>query len=553
MRQLFGLRGITADRYGGGGPPLSPVVQDQAQDYSKDNKDAFAMTLTAEVQAQAETDTVVVVYPELRFLPHDGTHFSPPCDLKGSVHYDPQTNHVALGTCTRSNEQQRKRHFISGQNNKTDKTVWLSIDEYAWIIRSLQEEQGVHDALSKATRRDPHTAFHPLKFTRCGAYVRPFHAAPTPILGILHGKLSATNTQTFSRRLSRLILQRAKSVSSSPQHLSLLFLPKSLLLHSSTYVPVTKSLPSASLNCHDCSPFSPISPQCYTRLHRYAQLAALAAYDMTPSDRLRYATQSSSNIPAITVTDPAAQVEHQPYDGSTESVFSVSFFRTLWSTHSCRDSGMPESVSLEEPRRRTLDLPRPHHHHPVATKAQSTIDYVDDSVISDELPSSSGCLSSGSLSFSFGELEKHGYVTIDDQNEEIVVVFPGMSPTDRLFENASFAAVPWFEGTGGSVRRKSSFKKRTGIWLAKEDDFELGDNDKKQEENGNLGSCPWVLECALSAWRRCEISVATAVMRASLAAPSHYRVVIIGHSLGGGKSMFSTQNNRRRSKPPQFL
>ncbi|KAI9283250.1 hypothetical protein BY458DRAFT_495951 [Sporodiniella umbellata] len=93
--------------------------------------------------------------------------------------------------------------------------------------------------------------------------------------------------------------------------------------------------------------------------------------------------------------------------------------------------------------------------------------------------------------------QKYGYVAVDTESQEIVVVFPGMSASHHMFENVSFEATAWVDPD--SVSQEEAF----------------------------------VLECAYTAWRRCEMKVVTLLMR--LCSTLSYPVVIVGHSLGGGK------------------
>ncbi|KAG1456931.1 hypothetical protein G6F56_006724 [Rhizopus delemar] len=91
--------------------------------------------------------------------------------------------------------------------------------------------------------------------------------------------------------------------------------------------------------------------------------------------------------------------------------------------------------------------------------------------------------------------QKYGYVAVDTASQEIVVVFPGMTTSRHMFENVSFGSTAWLEL----------------------------DTDAQG----------WVLECAHTAWRRCDVKVVTLLMRLCSIMPPSYKVVIVGHSLGG--------------------
>lgn len=108
--------------------------------------------------------------------------------------------------------------------------------------------------------------------------------------------------------------------------------------------------------------------------------------------------------------------------------------------------------------------------------------------------------------------QKYGYVAVDNEAEEILVVFPGMAVSQYMFENASFVPAPWIEPDTPSADKM----------------------ERQLHEDAQEDPSPWVLECALTAWRRCEMKVVTLLMRLCATMPSRYKVVIIGHSLGGG-------------------
>lgn len=117
--------------------------------------------------------------------------------------------------------------------------------------------------------------------------------------------------------------------------------------------------------------------------------------------------------------------------------------------------------------------------------------------------------------------EKYGFVAIDNENEEILVVFPGSSMSHNTLKNVSFATVPWHEIENAMIN--SPIRQQQQKFESEQVVVEYEDET------------PYVLECALTAWNRCEMRVVTLLMRLCSALPSQYKVVIIGHSLGGGK------------------
>ncbi|KAI9273118.1 hypothetical protein BDA99DRAFT_602292 [Phascolomyces articulosus] len=128
--------------------------------------------------------------------------------------------------------------------------------------------------------------------------------------------------------------------------------------------------------------------------------------------------------------------------------------------------------------------------------------------------------------------DKRGYVAMDDENQEIIVTFPGIPASGFLFENTSLTPVPWHESLdemNPQDERESSSQPSNSHHHHHQQESGGTTNTKRKGREQEA----YVLECAVAAWRRCELTVATSLMRMCRVAPEDYRVVIIGHSLGG--------------------
>ncbi|KAG0169958.1 hypothetical protein DFQ30_003028 [Apophysomyces sp. BC1015] len=505
----------------------TPRSASHSHPYAKETA-SVAMTLTTDFRACPETQSVTLLHPNLEFLPHCGQLGWN--SAKAFVHYEPSQSHVALG---------------ANPDMKHSNTLWLTVEQYAWLIQQLQEEKGVHDAL-KATRSATYSTSS-TAITAWGAFIRPF-SAPAPVLGVLNAQLCS---RTFARRFSRL-LYRTKHRSIPEIYRQCIFmLPKSLLLQAAVHIPMTKPLPPLAAPTLPRQvfkePFQELSADLHNRLRRYGELAAKTAHDIVPEPTdaertfcklvcrkcqslvgLDTAVLSSSllptsaiscgistinvddnrdTVPAIKVSQPEKFTGEVVDDSRNIPTFALSYLQNIWSPDSC--------ISATE-----------HHERNGSTVSDSNSDG-----------------SSPVTSFSLEQkAERRGYIAVDHQNEEIVVVFPGVSSSKALFENASFVPAPWQDTEtaddaviaeeGPKPQRRSistTFKRRT--WTRSTMRPTPTQNMQQQQEDTTF----WVLDCALAAWRRCELTVATQLMRTCQVVPAHYRVVIIGHSLGGGK------------------
>ncbi|KAG2220079.1 hypothetical protein INT45_007323 [Circinella minor] len=516
--------------------------------------------------------------------------------IKAYVHYEPSRKLVALG---------------NNPDTKHTKTVWLTLEQYAWIIRQLHHEQYIYGLLRNMSSNSSPLSIPTTvtSWSTSSSYLQHKQQAVndpqiTTFIGILlnnndtnnkingsdsreqiihnnknHRNSIQSSTQTFNtitRRLSRL-MQRAKLNRYQHHHQTLLLLPKSLLLHAAFYIPMTKPLPPllhpttfTTKNDHDQqqleSPFHSIPNTLSVRLHRYVQLAALCMHDLSLDDssgsllcRKCYFSNpvirqlksiiptnthsdiSSSSILSPTTTTTMKQHQHQP-------MIQVTPMTTTTTTTRNNDATFPITylhTSIEQ-RRRTFDshyssssflspnntIPSLSSTNIMSLNSKRTTTHSSQQQVQEEQQqhykprACSAIITDSAIDPLFDSslldsvMGKRGYVAMDDENQEIIVTFPGIPASGLLFENTSFTPVPWRESLD------SNQQQRQGQKYYQQQEGHLRDNDNDEDE-------PYVLECAVAAWRRCELTVATSLMRICRIAPEDYRVVIIGHSLGG--------------------
>ncbi|OAD73397.1 hypothetical protein PHYBLDRAFT_168755 [Phycomyces blakesleeanus NRRL 1555(-)] len=536
--------------------------------YAKAGMSAVAMTLTADLRTKADMHSITLLHPSMDFIPHGG-HLSWPSSAanpRAFVHYEPNRDHVAMG---------------SNPDTKYSNSLWLTVDQYAWLIQQLQEEQSVHDAL-KADHGSALFAAPSPGVTSWGAFIRPFAASPAPMLGVLHAHIC---TRTLARRLARLVL-RAKHRSMPDIYRHCLFmLPKALLLQAATFIPQTKQLPLLELDLSYQralrEPFESLSPEFHQRLLRYADRIALSAHEVAPVRMTERSSEDQHHYCALTCRKCQCDTNlHMalsaisPFSGMNTSRFSVSSDQHMSgtiptvrvSTHhssnniidSTEDSlGDPTFVvsfsqamfgtdSLSSCQRVPQSLENISGQR--TTPQTSLSVHYTESLVSDTVSMSSFPAHTTSFSNST-KPEKRGYVAVDHQNEEILVVFPGACSSDTLFENVSYTPVPWEEAednmgntTDESVtheRKRSKSRNFKSSWSRasflkhRPESMEVTDDQNAKSLEPDQDISPWVLDYALTAWRRCELKVATLLMRVCHATPAHYKVVILGHSLGG--------------------
>lgn len=407
---------------------------------------------------------------------------------KAYVHYEPKKAQVALGTANPD--------FLLNKRHK--KSVKLSTEQYAWMIQQLQEENSLDAFFQKS-----------------------------PMLGIM---AIQNGSKSIGKRLIRFVQQKRKTF---VQQQCIFMLPKALLLQAASYIPMTKPLPPpiSRVQHHLLShpPFRIVSGNYQSQLKRYARRIQLSEHELilnmtptqepTPPCSLNDAIESKSYIQcADCLIDTCSISTIQHHTMKEQSVmFPVSYvsYNTNLLSTSPKDKVITSSA-IQPQRRIAFDSivrrQKPH--------AFSAFQYIPPDRISSSNTSSISSISHYSNIQEEDEEEeneedddedlnvfpqKYGYVAVDDEHEEILVVFPGMPTSSRLLENASFVPVPWHE---------------------------LNTVEKKGD------TTPWVLDCALMAWHRCEMRVVTLLMRLCGTMPSHYKVVIMGYSLGGGKIYF---------------
>lgn len=499
-----------------------------------------AVTLTADVCGKAAMDLLTVVHHQQppRFAAHESPlTLSSLGDVKGYVHYEPKRGVIGLGNRPPG-------------NTKHTRSIWLTLEQYAWVVRRLQEE----DELLVRQQQNRHHSYISNNSTI------------SPLLGILRHyeskkaqsssssppsssprMPSSSSPISATRRLSRLVLLHPATqriTHSIRGGDPVLLLPKTLLLHAAAYIPMTKPLPpvivthenshqrlyhhhhpnSTSSNSRSNSnsttsnsstrssssssssygnnnntiapppppaPFQSISPDLQSRLKRYVQLAAMATHQLT----LDTACHELVCLRCRTMMHDEA----------------LSYLRTI--RHEKRQT------FDTYPARSSLAPIRPSSAILSSTAALSSN--------SSSIHTTTAGIASAAAEYSYQD----SYVAVDDERQEIIVTFPGTTTNgaDHHMYTTSFATVPWHE--------------EEGIYTP-DDDHHHGHHDdagmmdrhtwrhgtQYQQHNNR----PWVLEAAAVAWRRCEMTVATALMRLCRITPCHYRVVIIGHALGGG-------------------
>ncbi|KAI8641206.1 hypothetical protein BD408DRAFT_219664 [Parasitella parasitica] len=552
------------------------------QELDSGSKGGIAVTLTTDISSKQQTGSITLLHPNLSFLPTHPTNSSMISSLiqqeKAYVHYEPKRSQVALGS--------------SPDNTKDTKAFHLTVEQYAWLIQQLQEEQGL------------------LAYTAASL----FHS---PMLGILmtHQSISQT-TKSIGKRLIRFVQQRRKSMV-VPHRQCIFMLPKALLLQAAAYIPVTKPLPPpppplphGTVYCHSLSqfPFEVIPDSYCLRLKRYCRYVSLCTHELLviqrrhrepspPSSIVQNKKSKSCELVPIQCADCALaisslqalvqntkqQTQEETYNSSitvrllpsalsplhnnsnNQSImFPVSYVQyntNLTSVAQMNNTGNPQiemknqqtklMSSAIQPDRKLLfnsitKSQKPHafsafqYIPPDRTMSSSSISSISEfSGVEEEPQTDNDDEDNGEDENEEEEddeneeedediqqdnddeyqancpPQKYGYVAVDAENEEVLVVFPGMSSLSHtMFENASFAAVPWLEIETITARPPIHERKHNEV-----------------EED----TLPWVLECALTAWHRCEMRVVTLLMRLCGALPSHYKVVIVGHSLGGGK------------------
>lgn len=426
-------------------------------------KEGVAVTLTTEFNHN-KASNITLYNIDVGFTPCQAMSSS--CfENRAYVHYEPKKAQVALGT------------------NPDTKFIKMTVEQYAWIIQQLQEEQSIEFLFKQIS----------------------------PMLGII-----SHNAKSLSKRFIRYVQQKRK-IPVQPQ--CNFMLPKALLLQSSNYIPMTKALPppvaDIQYNLLSISPYQIVSEKYKSQLKRYSYFVSLCQHEL-----LTFAEQE--------------QVPSQPCSLRSSAVDTTTIRCADCSVNTLGISTItppPENKLFAHIKEQTIMFPISFIHydlyhpknHKTASAIQTSRRIVFDSVTRRQKPHAISAFQyippdSVSTLSQYSDImeeeeeeedeedispQKYGYVAVDDENEEIIVVFPGMTVSHNMFENGSFASVPWHEIHP----------------------------EKKNSQ-------PWVLNCALTAWQRCEMKVVTLLMRLCGTMPSHYKIVIIGYSLGGGKKIF---------------
>ncbi|CEJ03833.1 hypothetical protein RMCBS344292_17808 [Rhizopus microsporus] len=485
-------------------------------------REGVAVTLTTDFARNDHGPVSLLQANNLSFLPSRSVVSS--FDTKAYVHYEPRKTQVILGT---------------SPDAKHSKLLKLTVQQFAWLIQYLNEEQLVHDSVAKLLSSSSHDLL--------------FNLQP-PMLGVL----GTDPSRSLGKRLIRFV-RRKKNVSHNLLHRQCIFmLPKALLIQAANYIPKAKPLPPSPNTLPDSMhllydiPHQIISASYLKRLKRYCHYVSFCSHELlmshsnnaklmspSPPDSIISSNNQCDLIPircadcSLQCGPESVQQHPQPHQKKQET-FSASTTGRLFSSliitqpssyeqqtvmfpisyinyinNKPTESQIVMSSAVAPERKKAFDtLTR--HQRPQAFSAfqyippernasTSDISSIEEESIEEDLEEDD-C-----------SPQKYGYVAVDNEAEEILVVFPGMAVSQYMFENASFVPAPWIEPDTPSADKM----------------------ERQLHEDAQEDPSPWVLECALTAWRRCEMKVVTLLMRLCATMPSRYKVVIIGHSLGG--------------------
>ncbi|KAG1459547.1 hypothetical protein G6F55_004701 [Rhizopus delemar] len=444
-------------------------------------KEGVAVTLTTAVAKYHHHGPINVLQPNpLSFSTTKSNLRLSSFDHKVYVHYEPKKSQVVLGT---------------NPDARHSKSFKLTVQQFGWLIQQLNEEQVVHDSLEKVLSLSSHDIL---------AYIHP----------ALLAVFGTSQSRSIGQRLLRLVQRKQrKKYSHDMIHHNLFMLPKALLIQAAGHIPQTllnmPSLISDSTHLLFDTPYDLISTAYLDRLKRYCRHIAHCSHELQifslPSHlpSLPYlrsstdVTKKSNRTVPIQCVDCSFPFRLETIESAIREqvsvMFPVSYVNYLSPTNT---SGIMMTSAVE--RRDVFDSLTKIQPH-----AASAFHYIPPDKSDDTVSSLHSLLEEGTVAD-----ERSGYVAVDHEAEEILVVFPGMKTSPALFEHVSLSSVPWTE------------------------------TDVLYDEE------PWVLECALTAWRRCEMKVVTLLMRLCATMPSRYRVVIIGHSLGGATACLCASSLR---------
>ncbi|RCI02910.1 hypothetical protein CU098_009393 [Rhizopus stolonifer] len=449
-------------------------------------KEGIAVTLTTKLSKDHQGPISLLQSKTLCFLTSQ-TMLHSSFDHKVYVHYEPKKSHVVLGT------NPEARH---------SKAFKLTVQQFAWIIQQLNEEQVVYDSLERIL--SPSSSDLLLYFQ-------------SPLLGV-------SGVTNHSRSLGKKLLgfvQRKRNTQDILYPQCLFMLPKALLIQAAGHVPLPtrSSLISDSTHLLFDTPYELITTSYLNRLKRYCRYLAHCSHELVlstlppiPSLPNLHSPPASTNSKKGRAQMHSIQCTDCPLQCGLETLQAETTHHPL-SFHNTHSIQFPISYNHYMTQLNTADLmmtsalevPNPNTVLDSENKrpqAISAFQYIPPEKSSDDVSSL------GSLENTV-PFEKYGYVAVDHEAEDILVVFPGMTLSQTMMDHVSFKATPWVDSD-----RLHEKRERTSQEMSETED-------------------PWVLECALTAWHRCEIKVVTLLMRLCATVPSRYRVVIIGHSLGG--------------------
>jgi hypothetical protein len=493
-------------------------------------KEGVAVTLTTEFDGSDQGDPTLL-HPNTTFVPSQPV-LSSSFDSRAYVHYEPKLSQVTLGT---------------SPDRKNNKLIKLSVDQYTWLIQQFREEQNVHDVLLN---------FFELNKSEKSEFEQPFTISP--MLGVINVQ---NHTKSFSQRLIRFVQRRTVP---DIYGQCIYTLPKALLLQAAAYIPSKNpSFATSSINTHLLlnPPFKATDDEYHKRLLRYCSYIPLCQHDLSlgeKQDTLSPIVCSNCSLKTTLYQQQRQQLQPvSKFSSFMEEpvMFPLSYHQypiinnplllnNTSGTHGNNESLFINTASAIPPQRRAFGSfssnEKPHAYSafqyipPERTISNSTSSISDFSgIIEEEEEDLEKENQASDPDERTNALEKHGFVAVDDEHEEIIVAFPGITVSHSMLKNASFVPVPWTEVLE-SPKLKQSHAEYISTGNNGKRNKKNGSDQDEYQENTEQDQTHWVLDCALTAWRRCEMRVVTLLMRLCSTMPSHYKVTIVGYSVGGG-------------------
>ncbi|KAI9299858.1 hypothetical protein BJ944DRAFT_273807, partial [Cunninghamella echinulata] len=318
------------------------------------------------------------------------------------------------------------------------------------------------------------------------------------------------------------------------------------------------------------------------QLSQHSQLTSSSLSNTTTDHDNNSDDEDHHKMPSIRITKPKNN-KREAFD----STFTITYFQPIINTstesthlfpHSTRPYSLtptpimiPTSVKQADQASSTFNtFPRRQVN---TTMHRDSLDHLS---YSDSISSSGAATGSFSLPYYHQHqhlphhhnthstnFEAKGYIVVDHTRQEIHVVFPDlmlhhhqqngkMAGLDPSF----FSAAVWEEEDHSDEENKIDngydnqhhYRESRTRKISKKMKLLRKNNDARNEKKNNNHSSTsptslslsesestsktWVLNGALIAWRRCELNVATLLMRIAQNTPQHYGVVFIGHGLG---------------------